>query len=166
MSCNLAVLVLNWLIAAGVAAPAPQKESGPTKETCHYEVETILEPTADLAVYRIRVQTTDKRGVYLHLGDFTFEGSTRPEPAGKLHRADIVIVVGLEKPEQGARPRLERRIRFNGGAGANVDIADDVPADTHLAKVINLKGISGKEALCKKISIGELHGKELQVEVE
>jgi hypothetical protein len=143
-----------------------EKEMGPTKDNWRYEVATILEPAADLAVYRIRVWTTDKRAVYVDLGGITLEGATRPESDGTGHRADVFIVVGLERSERGAGKQLERRIRFDAGAGASVDDADDVPADSVLAKLIKMKGTLGKEALGKKVIVGELHRKELRVGVE
>jgi hypothetical protein len=158
----IALLALLGIPAPATPAPVPQKVTDLDKNTCRYEVETIvapadnfLAPTDRLAVYRIRVWTVEKRKVSVDLGDDISTGGsfTQPEPEGKLHRAEALVIVRLRPVGKGAE--LEYWIKFK--EGANTNLKSEVPGDTELGKAVQIKDASGTVPLRKKQGLGELH---------
>jgi hypothetical protein len=147
-------------LAAVLAAVLGAAE--PDKKTCRYEVESIVSPADNLlapadrlAVYRIRVWTAEKRKVSVDLGDDISTGGsfTQPEAEGKLHRADVLLIVRLRPAGKAAE--LEYWIRFK--EGANTNLKSEVPAETELGKAVQIKDASGAVPLRKKQVLGDLH---------
>jgi hypothetical protein len=136
-----------------------QPELNPGEYRVEFEV-VLAPPKSDTAVYRARIWTVDRQDVHLSIGanQIGIEGGTRPEPGGKLFRADAVIVVSVRK--DGDKRQLESV--FN--CGGEVRLTDDLPAGAELANVLGLrKPGTLTQKLGEDVPLGKLYGKTITV---
>jgi hypothetical protein len=135
-------------------------------------VEAIVEPPGDIAIYRIQVWTAGKEEVEVSGVDVNCAvgRETSPEPDGKLHRGDFVVVVILRPhPDpkfQGKRLELEQRLMRGGFGTGEVQVISSVNLNTKLEKVAQFAVGLHTTKIDTKLPIGKLNGSTISVRVE
>src|SRR5689334_9619621 len=112
------------------------------RDSYRLKVETILEPTDKLAIYRVQVWTVDERKVSFGFEDWQVGqgGLPRRETDGKLYRTDFVPLFSLDGAEKGERDgkvELELRCMVNGSRGM-FRMIQEVDASMSLSKLLDI----------------------------
>jgi len=130
------------------------------------EIDSILEPTNDTAVYRVRVWTAGEQAIYLDLdgGQITQPLTSRLEDGG-LWQADLVILVNLRpNPDVTLRAnasQMESRLLQRGKGG--ITFTDNVDAGKKLNDLVEVTGGTTVQKPGTKHQVARLNGKVVEV---
>ena len=174
------VLALVACIGTSVASvvadpPKPEEKKAEAKldpGEFRVKVEAILAPPGDIAIYRIQVWTAAKEKVKVAGIDVNgaLGAETAPEPDGKLHRQDFVVVAMLRphpSPEvRGKRLELEQRLMWGGFGEGGVRVFSSVKLDTKLEDIAGLAVGMHTAKTDANLPIGKLNGSTITVRVE
>jgi len=130
------------------------------------EIDSILEPTNDTAVYRVRVWTAEEQAIYLDLegGQITQPLTSRLED-GRLWQADLVILVSLRpNPDMTLRAnasQMESRLLQRGKGG--ITFIDNVDVGKRLNDMVEVTAGMTAHKLGSKHQVAQLNGKVVEV---
>jgi hypothetical protein len=161
------VLVLGLTIGITALAQEPKGEKKLAKteekltpEQFRVKVEVLVGPSADIAIYQVRVWTVGKQVVRLSGidGRGALKGESKPEKDSSLFRDESVIVVALRSKPGDRQIEMEQRFTGGGSGGGGIYIVSRVKADTKLDGVVEISGGTWTGKLGEKIAIGKVNG--------
>ena len=174
-ACVLMLTLTAWAGAGAAEPPKAEEKKAEVKLDLgefRVNVEAILAPPGDIAIYRVRVWTVGKEKVVVSGVEVNcaLSGETNPEPDGKLHRDDFVILVMLRPhPDPvvgGKRLEMEQRLMWGGFGEGGTRVFSSVKLDTKLETVAQLAVGLHTAKLDAKLPIGKLNGHTITVRVE
>lgn len=130
-------------------------------------VEAILEPPGDTAVYRVQLWTASECPVYLDIGcgQVAQPLASRPEEGSTLWRADVTILVCLrtvvDPPQERNATNIECRLLRSGGGG--ITFTDRVATVAKLEDLIDVVVGESTKRRGEKHMVAQLNGKSVDV---
>jgi hypothetical protein len=132
-------------------------------ETWRYEVEAVIPPSSNLAIYRVRAWAPPRRNLVLTIGEVAKSSPMKPRAGSELPMVEFVVIAELKQLVDNPKRQTFRRQYMFGGRVGGFIFEDRVPSDKAIKDLVSIKVGSGIIDHSEEQEIGEVNGQPFSI---